>query len=108
MDLGELWISIQEEAVIFSNLIQVFKHLDECVKKVDIDKEKIELMIGNNPVMTDAMRLEKTTGIRIGQLFSTHCQILDPLEIEDFENLHLEVLQYIMYLCKYLANEISF
>lgn len=57
-----------------------------------IDEEKTKLMVGqNNPILTDAQRLEKMQGNKITMFPECVCELFDMSQLED--NIQLEVNQ---------------
>ncbi|XP_012062355.1 PREDICTED: UPF0704 protein C6orf165 homolog [Atta cephalotes] len=94
IDLADIWMSLQDEVIILSNINNFLWELQGLSNKtVNIyDQTKLENIAENVEILTDAERLERTMGNLITEC--GECLIYYPNVTKDFEKINLEFLGF--------------
>ncbi|XP_076234575.1 cilia- and flagella-associated protein 206 [Calliopsis andreniformis] len=93
IDLTDIWMSLQDEVIILSSINNFLWELQSLSKSVNVyDETKLNDMLSQDEVLTDAQRLEQSMGKLITKC--GQCTLYYPNDTKDFENLNLEFLGF--------------
>ncbi|KAF5296643.1 hypothetical protein FQR65_LT10183 [Abscondita terminalis] len=90
--LANIWRQFQDQIIVLSQINQLLDKLQSKAKYASVDPKILKTLVGRDGTVTDADRLEKTTGLFI-PLNDNIC-VLNPAEIQDFDELTLEYMGF--------------
>lgn len=91
-DVAHIWCDLQDQTISLSQLNQMLYNLQVYTRELIIKEDTLKLIVGAEGPITDAERLEKTTGLTIPPI-ETDATVMDPSNIKDFEKVTLQVKQ---------------
>ncbi|KAL6262791.1 hypothetical protein P5V15_005581 [Pogonomyrmex californicus] len=94
IDLADIWMSLQDEVIILSSINNFLWELQSLSNKAvnTYDQTKLEDIVENIDILTDAERLERSMGNLITEC--GECLIYYPNVTKDFEKINLEFLGF--------------
>lgn len=88
-----MWSTLQDNVIKLSRIYQMSEAIKNFEQDVIVNKKVIQGMLGDNDPLTDAERLEKTTG-HIIVSSNPDIEVLFPNEMPDFDKLPLKYLGF--------------
>lgn len=86
-----MWCGLQNNIIKLSKIYDLGEPLKEFDIEILVPKKVLNLILGPNKTLTDAERLEITTG-QVIEVPNPNIKILFPSEVKDFDKIPLQVL----------------
>ncbi|KAF5288636.1 hypothetical protein FQA39_LY15331 [Lamprigera yunnana] len=90
--VSHIWRQLQDQIIVLSQLNQILSHIQMQVNQITMNKKLVEKLLGSMGPITDADRLEQTTGLQLPTC--TNVTILQPEHISNFDEIKLEYLGF--------------